>query len=135
MDNQRINISSFQKKFPRVDFKTLELKPQTNLKFCSFPPPPKTYEPKIDIRYLENDSRYVTPEDRKRYMKEFEDIQRQKELEYQQFIEQDHPIIERNTIIDFEEPEDNHEDNEELLEESDEEDEMDEYEFRSVKKK
>ena len=47
---------------------------------CSCPPPSENKKPCIDVRYLENDSRYITPEDKARYMKEYEDNKKKKEL-------------------------------------------------------
>ena len=138
MAEQSINLALFQKGFPKIDFNTLELKPQTELKFCSCPPPSKKSEPCIDVRYLENDSRYITPEDKERYMKEYEDNKKKKELEYLNFLKMQRYDDTLNMVENFEEQnEDNfYEEQEDDREEecTDDEDENEEYEFRSSKK-
>ena len=138
MESQRINPTLFQKKSPSIDFKTLELKPHSNLKFCSCPNLPQTYEPKIDKRYLENDSRYITPEDLEKYHQEFEEIQRYNQIQYEEYLTGNIMDVKNfNNNIEHEEEdilvEDNEEENDEH-EQSDYEDEVDEYEFRTVKK-
>ena len=134
MERTPINLALFQKKFPKIDFNTLELKPQTELQFCKCTQPLNNYEPSIDTRYLENDSRYITPEDKERYQKEFEEIQMKKKQALINFYTVEKPIeVEMN--MDFEEHEQYCIDGceEEEQNESDEED-VDEYEFRSSKK-
>ena len=139
MESQRINPTLFQKKKSQgIDFKTLELKPHSNLKFCSCPNLPKTYEPKIDKRYLENDSRYITPEDLEKYHQEFEEIQRYNQIQYEEYLTGNIMDVKNfNNNLEHEEEdilvEDNEEENDEH-EQSDYEDEVDEYEFRTVKK-
>jgi hypothetical protein len=134
MAEQPINLALFQKGFQKIDFNTLELKPQTNLKFCSCPPPSKKTIPVIDVRYLENDSRYITPEDRERYMKEYEDNKIKREIEHQNCLRMQRYENTLSMVQDFEEPEENNfydEEKEEVY--TDEDDEKDEYEFRSSK--
>ena len=135
MENTPIKSALFQKKFPRIDFNTLELKPHTELQFCKCPQTSNNYEPSIDVRYLENDSRYITPEDKEKYQKEFEEIQRRKKQELINFYTIERPIEEVVMNMDFEEPDGKYEDGceEEEQNESDEE-YVDEYEFRSSKK-
>ena len=138
MESKMIDPTLFQKKFPSIDFKTLELKPHSNLKFCSCPNPPKTYEPEIDKRYLENDSRYITPEDLEKYHQEFEEIQRYNQIQYEEYLTSDIIDVQNiNSNLEHGEEdifvEDNEDENDEH-EQSDYEDEVDEYEFRTVKK-
>ena len=135
MDKTPINLALFQKKFPKIDFNTLELKPQTELQFCKCTQPSNNYEPSVDVRYLENDSRYITPEDKERYQKEFEEIQKKKKQALINFYTIERPIeVEMN--MDFEEPDEYYQDGCEEEDEQNESDEeyVDEYEFRSSKK-
>lgn len=138
MESQIIDPTLFQKKSPSIDFKTLELKPHSNLKFCSCPNPPKTYETEIDKRYLENDSRYITPEDLEKYHQEFEEIQRYNQIQYEEYLTSDIIDVQNiNSNLEHGEEdifvEDNEDENDEH-EQSDYEDEVDVYEFRTVKK-
>ena len=134
MDNKKIDLKLFQRKMKNIDFKTLELKPQTVLNFCRAPPQPEKYEPQIDMRYLENDSRYISPEDLQKYEKEFYEIKRNDELKSLEYIAKQY-FIEKNIInedenIDEYESEDNFNVEDEQVSDYDE---CEEYEFRSSK--
>tara|TARA_Y100000389_G_C17252156_1_gene408650 strand:- start:90 stop:488 length:399 start_codon:yes stop_codon:yes gene_type:complete len=132
MESTPINSELFQKKFPNIDFNTLELKPHTELHYCTCPQPSNTFEPSIDKRYFENDSRYITPEDKEKYEKEFEELQRNREIKIRNFYTIERPIEEINIV--FEDIVENY-DNEEDEEKPDsDEDYVEEYEFRSSKK-
>ena len=134
MERTSINLELFQKKFPNIDFNTLELKPHTELQFCKCPQPSNNYEPSIDTRYLENDSRYITPEDKERYQKEFEEIQSKKKQALINFYTIERPIEELEMNREFEEPDEYYEDACEEEQNESEEEYVEEYEFRSSKK-
>ena len=123
--------------FKNIDFNNLKLQPQTKLKFCSFPNQKKEYKSSIDPRYLENDSRYVTPEDKKKFDKEYEEYIKQQQERYES-IQFDSPELKRKVIIngtqDYNISENEYEDD---YEESESEEEYyeEDYEFRSGKNK
>lgn len=131
------NNSSKIMEFKKIDINNLKLQPHTKLKFCSFPSQKKEYKSSVDPRYLENDSRYVTPEDKEKFDKEYEEYikQQQERYESNQF---ESPLLNRKVIINKTENY-NISDNEyeDDYEESESEEEFydEEYEFRSGKNK
>ena len=136
MENKKIDLKLFQRKMEDIDFKTLELKPQKVLDFCRSPPQPEKTEPQIDMRYLENDSRYISPEDLEKYTKEFHEMKKNDELKFQEYIVKQ-MYCPRNTINDYEDENVNDYESEEEFDDEDENmtdyDEGEEYEFRSRK--
>ena len=134
MTSSPINMELFCK-FPKIDFNSLELKPSTNLKFCSSQTQVITKEEKPDLRYFENDSRYITPEDRARYEEEFIQMKKERERKEEEFMNSLFTLHRVNQFEDY--PEENemeandeNNDEEEDNEESDEEF-YDEYEFKT----
>ena len=120
-----------QKKFcrmPQIDIKNIYLGPSSTLSFCSCPPPPKYLDSEpIDEGYL-YDSRYISEKDRLIYQKEFEEIQKQYEME-NQIVYNFHPQInEENHYNEYDE--------EVHIEPSDEEEEeyVDDDDFEIVRK-
>ena len=70
MNNEKIDVQKFCKT-PQIDIQNIYLGPQTSIKYCSCPPPPKYIESEpLDEEYL-NDSRYVSEKDRIKYMEEY----------------------------------------------------------------
>lgn len=137
MTSGQINMELFCK-FPKIDFNSLELKPNTNFKFCS--PQNLVYkENKPDLRYVENDSRYITPEDREKYEQEFIQMKRERERKEEEFMKSQFTLHHENQFDDYQDERelDVVEVNE--LEEDDdgesEEEFYDEYEFRTGHKK
>lgn len=134
MESSPINMELFCK-FPKIDFNSLELKPSTNLNFCTQQTQVSKKEKKLDQRYLENDSRYITPEDRARYEEEFIQMKKEREQREEEFMRSHFTLHRVNHFEDY--PEENemevndeNDDEEEDNEESDEEF-YDEYEFKT----
>ena len=86
---EKINVDMFCRKLVPIDLKNLQLRPQKTLGFCVCPEPKRESLSTVDPRYLENDSRYITPEDREKYEKEFEQLMKEKEdkFMFQEFKE------------------------------------------------
>lgn len=128
----KINVAMFCQKLPKIDLKTLQLIPQKTLEFCVHPQPETKKVSSIDQRYLENDSRYITPEDKEKYRIEFENFMKEREKKFasQEFSPK---ITRRVNVIQesnyFERYESETEDNEESDDDYEEEDL--EYEYRS----
>jgi len=89
----KVNPTIFCKKLQEIDVTKLELKPHTNLKKCSFPPQQET-RVEIDPRYLE-DSRYISPEDKKRYQEEYEEIIK-RQNEFYDYFTPENRIVKEN---------------------------------------
>ena len=82
---RKINVALFCQKLPEIDLKNLQLRPQKTLEFCVYPQPETKKVSSIDQRYLENDSRYITPDDKEKYSIEFENFMREEKFALQEF--------------------------------------------------
>ena len=122
-----------QKKFcrmPQIDIKNIYLGPSSTLSFCSCPPPPKYLDSEpIDEGYL-YDSRYISEKDRLIYQKEFEEIQKQYEMENQIVYNFQPQINEENHYNEHDDDFHN-----ELSDEEEEEEYVDDDDFEIVVRK
>ena len=122
-----------------IDFENIKLEPHTELRFCKPPLNNDNYKSNCDPRYLENDSRYITPEDKIKFQKEYNDFLKSRN----ENLDMIYTPITSFRYEYFPEEYDNyysdHEnDNESLYDEDESESDNDfyeeEYEFRSYKK-
>lgn len=133
MTSSPINMELFCK-FPKIDFNSLELKPSTTLKFCSNPNRVSNKEKKPDLRYFENDSRYITPEDRKKYEEEFFQMKKEREQREEEFMRSQFTLHRINNFDDYSKESDVevNDENEEEGDDGESDDEFyDEYEFKT----
>ena len=78
----KINVAMFCQNLPEIALKNLQLRPQKTLEFCVHPQPESKTVSSIDPRYLENDSRYITPEDMEKYRIEFENLMKERDEKF-----------------------------------------------------
>ena len=119
-----------------IDFENIKLEPHTELRFCKCPVQTE-YKSNCDPRYLENDSRYITPEDKLKFQKEYDESLKIKNDRFNMIYRDITPINHEYFPEEF----DNYfseNDNESFYDEDESESDNDfyeeEYEFRSVKK-
>lgn len=128
----KINVAMFSQKLPEIALKNLQLRPQKTLEFCVHPQPETKKVSSIDPRYLENDSRYITPEDKEKYRIEFENFMKEREEKFA--LQELSPKMPRRVNVTYE---NNYSERYESETEDDEESDDDyeeenlEYEYRS----
>lgn len=137
-DQEKIDPILFARKVD-IDFENIKLEPHTKLRFCKPRLNIDNYKSKCDSRYLENDSRYITPEDKLKFQKEYDESLKIKNDRFNMIYLDITPINHEYFPEEFYNYYSEHEnDNESFYDEDDSESDNDlyeeEYEFRSVKK-